>query len=137
MVVWVVASTTRRINSDISTCYLFLAVRQVAIDVTTTALLLDTFIYKHISVLESCLTVNFLISTLLCFGRWPKKRAKYLRIYLNIHQLEALNFTMIFYFKPLHVSSTCAHRQEVKIVLYSLWYHHSYRWPSRARDGHL
>ena len=24
---------------------------------------------------------------------------------------------------PLHVSSTCAYRQEVKIVLYSLWYH--------------
>ena len=23
----------------------------------------------------------------------------------------------------LHVSSTCAHRQEGKIVLYSLWYH--------------
>ena len=23
---------------------------------------------------------------------------------------------------PLHVSSTCAHHQEVKIVLYSLWY---------------
>ena len=26
---------------------------------------------------------------------------------------------------PLHVSSTCAHRQEVKIVLYSFWYHHT------------
>ena len=26
---------------------------------------------------------------------------------------------------PLHVSSTCAHLQEVKIVLYSLWYHHT------------
>ena len=26
---------------------------------------------------------------------------------------------------PLHVSSTCAHRQEVKIVLYSPWYHHT------------
>ena len=26
---------------------------------------------------------------------------------------------------PLHVSSTCAHRQEVKIVLYSFWYHHN------------
>ena len=26
---------------------------------------------------------------------------------------------------PLHVSSTCAHRQKVKIVLYSLWYHHT------------
>jgi hypothetical protein len=34
---------------------------------------------------------------------------------------------------PLHVSSTRAHRQEVKIVLYSLWYHHTYRWPSRAQ----
>ena len=31
----------------------------------------------------------------------------------------------------------CAHRQEVKIVLYSLWYHHTYRRPSRARDGNL
>jgi len=36
---------------------------------------------------------------------------------------------------PLHVSSTCAHHQEVKIALDSLWYHHTYRWPSRARDG--
>jgi len=26
---------------------------------------------------------------------------------------------------PLHVSSTCAHRQEVKIVLYSLRHHHT------------
>jgi len=34
---------------------------------------------------------------------------------------------------PLHVSSTRAHRQEAKIVLYNLWYHHTYRWPSRAQ----
>jgi len=34
---------------------------------------------------------------------------------------------------PLHVSSTCAHRQEVKIALRSLWYHHTFRWPSRAQ----
>ena len=34
---------------------------------------------------------------------------------------------------PLHVSSKRDHRQEAKIVLYSLWYHHTYRWPSRAR----
>jgi len=33
---------------------------------------------------------------------------------------------------PLHVSSTCAHRQEVKVVLYSISYHQTYRWPSRA-----
>jgi len=34
---------------------------------------------------------------------------------------------------PLNVSSTCAHRQEAKIVLYNLWYHHTYRWPSGAQ----
>ena len=26
---------------------------------------------------------------------------------------------------PLHVSCTCAHHQEVKIALHSLWYHHA------------
>jgi len=26
---------------------------------------------------------------------------------------------------PLHVSSTCALHQEVKIALHSLWYHHT------------
>ena len=34
---------------------------------------------------------------------------------------------------PLHISSTSAHRQGAKIVLYSLWYHHTYRWSSRAQ----
>ena len=29
----------------------------------------------------------------------------------------------------------CAHHQEVKIVLYSIWYHHTYRWPSVAQVG--
>ena len=33
----------------------------------------------------------------------------------------------------LHVSSTSVHRQEGKIVLYSIWYHHTYRWPSCAQ----
>jgi len=28
----------------------------------------------------------------------------------------------------------CAHQhQKVKIVLYSVWYHHTCRWPSRAQ----
>ena len=34
---------------------------------------------------------------------------------------------------PLHVSSISAHHQEAKIVLYSFWYHHTYRWPSGAQ----
>jgi len=45
-----------------------------------------------------------------------------------INQLDAQNlFRNMFYFMPLHVSSTCAHHQEVKIALHSLWYHHTYR----------
>ena len=52
--------------------------------------------------------------------------------YLNINQLYALNFMM-----GLFHASTCfepmCHRQEVKIVLYSLWYHHTYRWPSGSQ----
>ena len=34
---------------------------------------------------------------------------------------------------PLHVSSTCAHHQVVKIALHSVWYHHTYRWQSHAQ----
>ena len=30
----------------------------------------------------------------------------------------------------------CAHHQEVKIVLYSIWYHHTCRWPSGAQPVH-
>jgi len=50
------------------------------------------------------------------------------------NQLDAQNlFHNKLYFMPLHVSSTCAHHQEVKIALRSLWYHHTYGWLSRAR----
>ena len=49
------------------------------------------------------------------------------------NQFDAQNlFYNKFYFVPLHVSSTYAHHQEVKIALHSLWYHHTYRWPSRV-----
>ena len=34
----------------------------------------------------------------------------------------------LYMFRALFV-----HHQEVKIVLYSIWYHHTYRWPSRAQ----
>jgi len=30
---------------------------------------------------------------------------------------------------PLHVSSTCAHHQQVKIALHSLWYHYTRHLP--------
>jgi len=31
----------------------------------------------------------------------------------------------------------CSHHQEFKIILYTIWYYHTYRWPSGAWDGHL
>jgi len=34
---------------------------------------------------------------------------------------------------PLHVSSTRARHQEVKIALHSLWYYRTCRWPSDAQ----
>ena len=57
---------------------------------------------------------------------------------LVINQLDAQNLFYIKFISCLYMfRAPCAHRQEVKIVLYSLWYHHTYRWPSRARDSHL
>ena len=39
-----------------------------------------------------------------------------------MHDIFVLQYA---YFMPLHVSSTCAHHQEVKLALHSLWYHHT------------
>ena len=49
----------------------------------------------------------------------------HLSIFISvINQLDAQTlFHNKFYFMPLHVSSTCAHHQEVKIALHSLRYH--------------
>ena len=49
------------------------------------------------------------------------------KIFISVfNQLDAQNlFHNKFYFMLLHVSSTCAHHQEVKIVLHSLWHHHT------------
>jgi len=53
---------------------------------------------------------------------------------LNAKFLFYNKFVTCFYmFRAL-----CAHHQEVKIVLYSIWYHHTSRWPSGAQvEGEL
>jgi len=53
----------------------------------------------------------------------------HLSIFISLfNQLDAQHlFHSKFYFMPLHVSSTCAHHQEVKIALHNLWYYHTYR----------
>jgi len=45
---------------------------------------------------------------------------------INEHDTQNF-FSQQVCFMPLHVSSTCAHHQEVKIALHSLWYHQTYR----------
>jgi len=50
----------------------------------------------------------------------------YLSQYLT-NLMHKICSTISFYLIPLHVSSTCAHHQEVKIALHNLWYHHTYR----------
>ena len=50
----------------------------------------------------------------------------HLSIFISLTKLMHKNlFHNKFYFMPLHVSSPCAHHQEVKIALHSLWYHHT------------
>jgi hypothetical protein len=62
-------------------------------------------------------------------GGRPVNRLTASKIFISLfNQLDAQNlFHGKFYFMPLHVSSTCAHHEEVKIALHSLWYHHTYR----------
>ena len=46
---------------------------------------------------------------------------------LVINQLDAQNLFYNKFISCLYIFRTpCAHRQEVKIVLYSIWYHHTY-----------
>ena len=57
---------------------------------------------------------------------------------LVVNQLDAPNLFYNKFISCLYIfRASCVHRQEVRIVLYSPWYHHIYRWPSRAPDGHL
>ena len=56
---------------------------------------------------------------------------------LVINQLDTHNLFYNKFISCLYMfRAPCAHRQEVKIVLYSLWYHHTYRWPYRAQPVH-
>jgi len=48
---------------------------------------------------------------------------------LVINQLDAQNLFYNKFISRLYMfRAPCAHRKEVKIVLHSLWYHHTYNW---------
>ena len=53
---------------------------------------------------------------------------------LVIKQLNAKNLVLYKFIICLYMfRALCAHHEEVKIVLYSIWYHHTCRWPSGAQ----
>ena len=54
-------------------------------------------------------------------------------IYLNIKQLDALRFYNEFISRLNMFRAHVLIARRPKIVLYSLWCHHTYRWPSRAQ----
>jgi len=73
----------------------------------------------------------FAVCTVVNFWWWTERPSETCRLFFIsvFNQLDAQNlFHNKFYLMLLHVSSTCAHHQEVKIALHSLWYHHTYRY---------
>ena len=87
--------------------------------------------YTYIACIKTLFHTTQYIALIFC---WP---CISIYLFLNINQLDALNFYNNFisslYMFRAHVLIV----RRVKIVLYSLWYHHTYRWPSGAPDGHL
>ena len=76
---------------------------------------------------------TYVEKSMVCFFfGWPCISV-YLSRYLTNLMHKIRGFTISFISCLFNVLSTCAHHQEVKIALHSLWYHHTYRWPSRAR----
>ena len=61
-----------------------------------------------------------------------------LHLFININELDAQNLFYNKFISSLYMfRAPCDHRQEAKIILYSLWYHHTYRWPSGAHVHRL
>jgi hypothetical protein len=46
--------------------------------------------------------------------------------------MQKISFYNTFIIRLYMFRALRAHHKEVKIVLYSIWYHHTCRWPSRA-----
>ena len=85
---------------------------------------IDVFLARHVSGTSAHHQKDQMLSSSIFFY---VLLTVHLSTFISVfNQLDAQNlFHNKFYFMPLHVSSTCAHHQEVKIALHSLWYHHT------------
>jgi len=54
-------------------------------------------------------------------------------LFININQLDALNFIISLFSSLYMFRAHVLIVRRAKIVLYSLWCHHTYRWLSRAQ----
>ena len=91
---------------------------------------------------DSISCIHLTSTTTLCTAVLYSKR-HFFYVLLTVHcsifilannQLDAQNLFFKKFISCLYMFwALCAHRQEVKIVLYSFWYHHTCRWPSRAQ----
>jgi len=86
-------------------------------------------------------SLNRCVCVCVCLSKWHEPlylfwcfaERVHLSIILVINQLNAQNLFYNNFIICLHMfRALCAHHQ-VKFVLYSIWYHHTCRWPSRAQ----
>jgi len=84
-----------------------------------------------------CLVCLFFVRPQQGFGNFDVLLTVHLSIFILI--LNNLMQKFFFYNKFIiflyMFRAPCAHRQEVKIVLYSIWYRHTCRWPSGAQSS--
>jgi len=92
-----------------------------------------THISKHLRRLATPQGVPWKILRYVPFSTFQVRYSSCLSQYLT-NFMHKICFTISFISCLYMFRALCAHHQVVKIVLHSLWYHHTYRWPSRARD---
>ena len=91
----------------------------------------ETKFHTHVEVLELH-TLKYVNLLTFC---WPCISV-YLSQYLTnlMHKIcFTISFISCLYMFRAHVPKI----RRSEFALHSLWYHHTYRWPSHARDGHL
>jgi len=86
------------------------------------------FLLHTLQVCTLCDSIN--INTIIDNHRWHATS-----IFISV--INQLDTNFLFYNKFISrlymFRALCAHHQGVKIALHSLWYHHTYRWPSRSQ----
>ena len=94
------------------------------------AILFHVLCAQHVSDINISIIRSLRLCTYATFSQINRITHLFIAVIIQLH---AQNLFYNKFISCLYIfRATCAHRQEVKIVLYSIWYHHTYRWPYRA-----